>query len=758
MKNIKKSFATLGLASTLLFNAVGCSSGQNKKIDDYYLVYLDDTFYLTTRRISSLKNNGERVYYSYFIDTESFKTVGYLYDPVVGDDYTEYNPGHGRYNAEPILDYNYCEGKYGYGNLLPVASVIPLNTVVSTNEHSNNSYDYLMSNKDELHKKIEDSNSFNNVQIIDYYEWYSNYTDSNKFKHETGEYRYDSNGRAYIKYRTENFKIYICETKERGTDILLGYRCSFNNADSGYNQVYNILDGSITYIGSDREDSYVSVKEYDYQNTNNLTLEEIYDKVTKEGLDSLNSKLDISDSFAQRQETLINKLDVKDEKERSYCTNDYSLIYLNNNYYLARFEDGKSRNLVGDYVDRSGRNGRSISIRSYFDAQTGTFIGNQLDLGPDNLIDVEEQKIDSRVVRYYIYDSKYYDYEIFAGSYGYGALLPKYSIIPLSNLVSSEFFTQEQFDFFSSNSEKLADRVKASLVWNEVSYVTSYQYNYYPNAIFPTKRLDSTEKKNMSLSKYVCEKTDGQFDVFYGYRCSHNNTDAGNEYIYDIFGGNIIYIGKNKETSYIRVSESVYDNSNRLSIDKLYDKVINDEKSHLKNNGDTLTSTDKTNSSTELVENSNQSNGIVNSGLGVETDDFGESLIASDILVIDTSKIEITSEFNSNFMVGDYDGIYFLCDTKRKSYETNSSIFKDLFNEADSYVSPDLAAFDYFDYEKSIFIGGFLKESSLLKINDYLRSIGRDDLVKDEYTLEEISEVRSTILGLDKTRKLEINN
>lgn len=740
MKNIKKNLATLGLASTLLFNAVGCSSGQNKKIDDYYLVYLDETFYLTTRRTFSLKNNGERVYCSYFVDINSFKTVGYLYEPVVGDDYTEYNLGHGRYNAEPILDYNYYEGEYGYGKLLPVASVVPLNTVVSTNEYSSNGYDYLMSNKDGLHKKIEDSNAFRNVQIIDHYEWYSNYTAS---KHETGEYRYDSNGKCYLKYRTESFKIYICETKEGDTDILLGYRCSFNNADSGYNQVYNILDGSITYIGSDREVSYVSVKEYDYQNTSNLTLEEIYDKVKNEGLDSLNSdKLDVSDSVDERQET------VKDEKERSYCTNDYFLIYLNNNYYLARFEDGISDNLVGDL----GRDGRNIFIRSYFDVKTGTFIGNQLFLGPDNLIDVEEQKNNSRIVRYYIYDSKYYDYEIFAGCYGYGALLPKYSIIPLSNLVNSEIFTQEQFDFFSSNSEKLASRVKSSLVWNNVSYVTSYQYSYYPNAVFPEKRFDSTEKKSMSLSKYVCEKTDGQFDVFYGYRCSHNNTDAGNEYIYDIFSGNIIYIGKNKENSYISVSESVYDNSDRLSVDKLYGKVTNDAESYLKNSEGTLT--DKTNSSTELVENSNQST----NGIGIEIDNFGESLVASDILVLDTSKIEAKGEWDFNYLAGDFERFYFLYDTKEINVESNSLIFKDLFNDANAYVMATLKNYNYNDYNKTILIAVTQNESSMFRINDYLSMIGRDDLVKDEYTLEEISEVRNTILGLNNTKKLEINN
>lgn len=189
MKDLKKNLATLGLASTILFNTVGCASSQSKPVDDYYLVYLDDTFYLTKKNDCSLKNNGERVYYSYFVDTESYRTVGYLYEPIVGDNYTEYNPGHGKYDVQPIVDYNYCDGKYGYGNLLPTASVIPLTNVLSANELLSKNYDYLMSNKDELHKKIKDSNAFNSVQIVDYYEWYSNYTNPNKFKHETGEFR-----------------------------------------------------------------------------------------------------------------------------------------------------------------------------------------------------------------------------------------------------------------------------------------------------------------------------------------------------------------------------------------------------------------------------------------------------------------------------------------------------------------------------------------------------------------------------------------
>jgi len=65
-KDFKRNLITLGLVSTLTLNTVGCSSSETKNNDssvttsiskevktyetsDYYLIYLDNNYYLTTR-------------------------------------------------------------------------------------------------------------------------------------------------------------------------------------------------------------------------------------------------------------------------------------------------------------------------------------------------------------------------------------------------------------------------------------------------------------------------------------------------------------------------------------------------------------------------------------------------------------------------------------------------------------------------------------------------------------------------------------
>lgn len=329
MKNFKKSLATLGLASTLLFNAVGCSSSQNNNasnssnisagesvnvynIADYYLVYLDGNYYLTIRKDDSYYYSISSVGYNYtFYNVKNEELVGMVIEPRMGKTISD-GVLECVYSVDQLYDYDFFAGSYGYGKIIPSAAVIPVSAIISADAFTDLEYEFLSSNSDELHKRIKNLNMLSSVNVIDHFDWYSIFSG----KESSGAYRSTNGGGAYIKYRSANFKIYVCETKESDCEILLGYRCSFNNNDIGYEYVYDILNGSINYIGKNRENAYVSVKEVDYENSDNLTLDEVYNKALQEGMNfplinsDLDSSSDVSESLSEETSTIVSDVDL----------------------------------------------------------------------------------------------------------------------------------------------------------------------------------------------------------------------------------------------------------------------------------------------------------------------------------------------------------------------------------------------------------------------------------------------------------------
>lgn len=395
------------------------------------------------------------------------------------------------------------------------------------------------------------------------------------------------------------------------------------------------------------------------------------------------------------------------ESVNVYNTADYYLVYLNGNYYLT----------TRKFVDWNYNNDkRERPHYEYYDLKSVECVGSVL--GTYYTGDV--YKDDDKKWKY---DVVYADYMDFEGKYGYGygKIIPEISVIPVSEIVSNKGLSQSELEFFSSNSSELKEMIEGLIVYNSIS-VKDY-VNMKPDLIFRSWLLyyGDSAYSEVGLSKFVCQKSEGKVDVFLGYRCSYYDTDMGYNYVYDILTGDIIYIGIADTSSYTVVNEYSYDNSGNLTLKELSDRFANLDE------------------------------------IGKESDS-SQKMKAEDIVVLDTSRIEIKSEWDWNYLDGDFERFYFLCNTQERLEEANSWIFKDLFNDADAYVGDSLGNFNYSDYNKNVVLAVAQEISPIISINDYLRSIGRDDLVKDEYTLEEISEVRSTILGLDKTRKLEIND
>lgn len=75
----------------------------------------------------------------------------------------------------------------------------------------------------------------------------------------------------------ESYAICYYECTQENGDLvkLVGYRSSYSPDDTGYNYVYNILDGQIYYIGEHSEDCFTDVLECTIEDAGNISIEEI---------------------------------------------------------------------------------------------------------------------------------------------------------------------------------------------------------------------------------------------------------------------------------------------------------------------------------------------------------------------------------------------------------------------------------------------------------------------------------------------------
>ena len=382
------------------------------------------------------------------------------------------------------------------------------------------------------------------------------------------------------------------------------------------------------------------------------------------------------------------------EEMKTYETDDYYLVYLNGNYYLTTRERNKT--YINDY---------SRYHYNYYDANNKDLVGRVVDNAVSNKPNENGRS------------TQLYDYNHLNGEYGYGKLIPVTAIIPVNRLISSDEFTTIEFNFLYSNSFDLHNTIKNTLVYNKIKIVDYYKIK--PSAPLGLGRTATSYYKQENLKKYVCETKDGNTDVILGYKCSYYDGDLGCDYVYDILTGNIVYIGKNRENSYVNIEEYVYENNDNL----------NDLITKFNNMSDDLkiSNTEKTISS-------------------------------EDLFILDITTINSNNEWEYNYLTDNVEHLYFLTNTKERELETNYLIFKDLYNEAEAWVADDLLSLNYADYNKNVVIS-YLQETKstpyIKTINTYLVEKGFEDLIKDKYTQEDIENIKNTLYSLSNTKKLE---
>lgn len=90
---------------------------------------------------------------------------------------------------------------------------------------------------------------------------------------------------------------------------------------------------------------------------------------------------------------------------------------------------------------------------------------------------------------------------------------------------------------------------------------------------------------------------------------------------------------------------------------------------------------------------------------------------------------------------------------KLDTFETD--LYEDLYNKAEANSSDSFRVFNYVDSEKTIIINFVQENTPIIGINAYLESIGREDLIRETYTLSDIDEIRKVITVSPKTMVLK---
>lgn len=200
--------------------------------EEYSLIKLDGKIYVAYTFSSINSKTGNLISRYYDIKDKKFLGMS-LVEPKIDDLDGEHTS----------FDYLYFNGNYKMGCILPFGSVINLSEVVTSSYPSEQDLAFWSGNTEETHKRFND---FLFKDITSAIRNLGNGTNND----ETKQVEYSTNITA---------QIFTC-TKDNGKiDIIIGYRASENENDIGYNYVYDVITGTITYIGKSKEYAYIDV-------------------------------------------------------------------------------------------------------------------------------------------------------------------------------------------------------------------------------------------------------------------------------------------------------------------------------------------------------------------------------------------------------------------------------------------------------------------------------------------------------------------
>ncbi len=303
--SLKKNLVALTLASALTINLTGCGSvysntnysdestsqvmiEESYNQEDYFFVYLNNNMYFTTRSL-----NDAGTYFDYF-DVNTGDMVARMLKPMSGE--TEYSTSdlgnYSIYHNAIYHDENHFDGKYGYGKNVPKCALVPLNGLKEGSTFTKEEFDYYASNSEELKRKIQECIIFSSYSVED-----SN--DILKY------YLFDFSISSKV-YETATLRKYECISNSGETSTFIAYQCSYNEKDRGYNYIYDILTGTIHYVGKGLDSEFKSIKVSDFNNYEERTLAELVDEFGQSlGKDSIGEETLTSEVRYQASELFV---------------------------------------------------------------------------------------------------------------------------------------------------------------------------------------------------------------------------------------------------------------------------------------------------------------------------------------------------------------------------------------------------------------------------------------------------------------------
>jgi len=323
----KRNLGALGLAASMVVTLSACSSDYEdykvapdvsivqqevlevtdeiKKTSDYYLIRLGDNIYLAMASIGRDSKNTITDYYD--VKTGEFigKVLNVSYYNRARNEFSRYDRDDEAHTIVPdynLEDYNYYNGEYGLGKLLPETAIINLSDFLNTKYPSNADLEYYSSNSASLHALIDSKVYTDYVKNCYSYD----------FMH--GAICYSFLSVPGIGYKENSYTLnnkltkFICSNVD-AEEIFIGYRLSISEKDNGYNYIYDILTGNIVYIGKSREDAYSEVIEEAYDS--GLTLKGLKKQYGFDG----DIEISAEDDKTIENETLTQKLDVVDNED-----------------------------------------------------------------------------------------------------------------------------------------------------------------------------------------------------------------------------------------------------------------------------------------------------------------------------------------------------------------------------------------------------------------------------------------------------------
>lgn len=409
---------------------------------------------------------------------------------------------------------------------------------------------------------------------------------------------------------------------------------------------------------------------------------------------------------AAHEPTLIaESLDTLD-LEKLTSTEDYNLIRIEGKTYLTKsFTEQNEQNELTKYYDIDSKEfvGQTISVAAYNRAYN---------------VETEEKSTTSTV----IVENELCDTVEFNGEYGYGKNLPQEAVLPLTSFVKSEIPEQTQLDYYKTDSQALNEKIEEEYEFEPISVVeyTNYVFTNEYSLFGKEKKVSFEENEHLKdkpLLQVVYVDDMDKEQTIIGYRASEHSNDKGYNVFYDIVTGNLYQLDQ------LRIKMLANLRKDSYTIAELKDLFYQTEVEQISTEQQEYVATPTV--TTPVA----HENGLYDS---------------EEVVVLNTTANSISRKD------GNPSQYIFLGMT---GYSDVLCEYENLFGSGLATVTNDLILGNYYSFidgiritsEATVIEGAefVYKDNGFQTINSFLHTNGYDDLIKDSYTYENLSEINN---------------